>query len=38
MGAPRGRMGSLGLNADYSYEYKIYVRKGDYGQARRLIG
>ena len=26
----RGHRGSLGINSDYSYEYRIYVRKNDY--------
>ena len=33
----RGRVGTLGVNLNYSYEYKIYVHKKDYEQALRLI-
>lgn len=38
VGSHRGRIGSLGINQDYSYEYKIYVHKDDYDKACRLIG
>ena len=37
IGSSRGRVGTLGVNLNYSYEYKIYVRKKDYEQALRLI-
>ena len=33
----RGRIGNMGINQDYSYEYKIYVYKKDYEAARGLI-
>ena len=33
----RGRIGNMGINQDYSYEYKIYVHKKDYETARGLI-
>ena len=36
-GANRGRTGSFGINQDYSYEYKIFVHKKDYGKAKLLI-
>lgn len=32
------REGSLGMNQNYAYEYKIYVHKKDYENALRLIG
>ena len=38
VGAHRGHVGSFGVNADHSYEYKFYVRKNDYENAKRLIG
>jgi len=31
------RGGTLGINLDYAYEYKIYVRKSDYEEALHLI-
>lgn len=34
----RNRTGSLGINWDYAYEYRIYVHKNDYERARHLIG
>lgn len=37
VGARRARTGSLGINTDYSYEYKIYVHKKDYEKAKYLI-
>ena len=37
VGANRGRTGSFGINQDYSYEYKIFVHKKDYGRAKLLI-
>ena len=33
----RGHTGNMGINQDYSYEYKIYVQKKDYEAARGLI-
>ena len=33
----RGRIGNMGINQDYSYEYKIYVHKTDYETALGLI-
>ena len=36
-GSSRNRTGSLGINWDYAYEYKIYVRKQDYERASHLI-
>lgn len=37
-GGSRGRVGTFGVNMDYSFEYKIYVHKDDFELARRLIG
>ena len=37
LGSGRGRTGNLGINPDYSYEYKIYVHKKDYEKAISLI-
>lgn len=37
VGSSRARTGSLGVNTDLSYEYKIYVHKKDYDNAMRLI-
>ena len=37
MGGSRGRTGSFQINQNYSYEYKIYVRKKDYERAKHLI-
>lgn len=37
IGSHRGYQGSLGVNQDYSYEYKIYVHKNDYDKAVSLI-
>ena len=34
----RGRLGSFGINQNYSYEYKIYVHGKDYDYALKLIG
>lgn len=31
------RTGSLGVKQDYIYEYKIYVQKKEYEQAKRLV-
>jgi len=36
-GRSRARVGSFGINQDFSYEYKIYVHKRDYDNALRLI-
>lgn len=36
-GSDRARAGSLGINQNYSYEYKIYVHNKDYDNALRLI-
>ena len=36
-GSSRARTGSLGINSNFSYEYKIYVHKKDYDNAMRLI-
>lgn len=33
----RGRYGSMGINTNYSYEYKIYVHKNDYEKALHVI-
>ena len=33
----RSRTGSLGINSDYSYEYKIFIRAEDYDIAQVLI-
>lgn len=33
----RGRKGTAFINTDYSYEYKIYVRREDYERAVMLI-
>lgn len=38
VGSHRGRIGNLGINQDYSYEYKIYVHKDDYDKALHLVG
>lgn len=37
VGSHRGKFGNLGINQNYSYEYKIYVRRKDYEHALRLI-
>lgn len=37
LGSRRAQIGSLGINPDYSYEYKIYVHKKDYEKAAGLI-
>ena len=37
LGNRRAYTGSLGINPDYSYEYKIYVHKKDYEKAVSLI-
>ena len=34
---PRARTGSFGINLTKTYEYKIYVKKSDYEQAKYLI-
>lgn len=33
----RTRTGTFGTNPDFSYEYKIYVKKSDLEQAKYLI-
>ena len=33
----RARVGSFGVNQNYSYEDKVYVHKKDYDNALRLI-
>jgi hypothetical protein len=33
----RSRTGSFGINSDYSYEYKIFIRAEDYDIAQVLI-
>ena len=33
----RGRTGSYGQNADYAYQYTIYVHRNDYEKAQYLI-
>ena len=33
----RGHRGSLGIDSDYAYEYKIYAHQKDYEQAKHLI-
>ena len=37
IGGNRSRTGSLGINPNYSYEYKIFVHKKDYDYALYLI-
>lgn len=37
VGSSRGRVGSFGINQNYSYEYKIYVHKKDLERAAYLI-
>lgn len=36
-GSRRGQTGSLGINQNCSYEYKIYVHKKDFEKAAALI-
>ena len=36
-GSNRGRLGTLGVDQNYSYEYKIYVHKKDYDKALGVI-
>lgn len=36
-GGEARRTGSLGVKQDYIYEYKIYVQKKEYEQAKRLV-
>lgn len=38
VGSRRGRVGSFGVDSQFSYEYKIYVHKQDYERAKHLIG
>ncbi len=33
----RTRNGSFGINLDYAYQYRIYVKKEDYEKASYLI-
>ncbi len=33
----RSKTGTLGINQDCSYEYKIYVKKKDWEMAKHLI-
>ncbi len=37
VGSQRAYTGNFGINQDYSYEYKIYVRKKDFDKAVCLI-
>lgn len=37
IGNSRARVGSFGMNQDYSYEYKVFVRRKDYDKALRMI-
>lgn len=37
VGSQRAYTGNYGINQEYSYEYKIYVRKKDFNKALRLI-
>ena len=37
VGSQRAYTGNYGINQDYSYEYKIYVRKEDFDRASSLI-
>lgn len=37
LGSSRARIGSVGMNADLFYEYKIYVHKKDYENALRVL-
>lgn len=37
VGSSRARVGSLGINQNFAYEYKIYVHKKDYDKALRVI-
>lgn len=37
VGIHRGRMGNLGINQAYSYEYRIFVHKKDYDKAVKLM-
>lgn len=34
----RGRVGSLGIDQNFSREYKIYVHRKDYEKALMLVG
>ena len=36
-GGEARRTGCLGVKQDYIYEYKIYVQKKEYEQAKRLV-
>ena len=37
VGSQRAYTGNYGINQDYSYEYKIYVRKKDFDKVVCLI-
>ena len=37
MGSSRARTINLGHNSDYTYEYKIYVKRKDYDKAKAII-
>lgn len=37
IGSSRTRDGSIGMNPNLAYEYKIYVHKKDYDNALRII-
>ena len=37
VGSSRGRLGSFGIDQDYTYEYKFFVHRKDYDRAKRLI-
>lgn len=37
VGSHRGHQGSLGVNSEHSYEYKIYVHRKDFEKASGLI-
>ena len=37
VGSQRAYTGNFGINQDYSYEYKIYVRKKDFDKEVCLI-
>ena len=36
-GNRRGQFGTLGVNQQYTYEYRIFVHKNDYDKAAGLI-
>ena len=37
VGSDRARNGNLGINQNFSYEYRIFVHKTDFEKARFLI-